>query len=194
MANAAQASTATCASSMPPASSCSISPSYFGPGAANAATAAGVAPASRQLLRRRECVPATPATTRRSAGSGSNAAATVGSYSALARAPEPRATPGSAGISASRRQRHAERRGGIASANTGQTITLTGSGLLSGEPLVFSAIDASGRLYEQTVNAASVAADGTQPDGGRARPAATTGHVRLLRGRLPACCCRSCPR
>ena len=69
---------------------------------------------------------------------------------------------------------------GVASANTGQTITLTGSGLLNSEQVVFTAIDASGNLYTDTVTAASVAADGKSltvvvPTD------ATTGAVRLAR-------------
>ena len=50
--------------------------------------------------------------------------------------------------------------GGIASANIGQTITINGSNLKSGEQLVFTALDTNGSLYESSVTAASVAADG----------------------------------
>jgi|GEM_PF-187621 len=69
---------------------------------------------------------------------------------------------------------------GLASANTGQTITLTGSGLLAGDQVVFSVIDSSGNVSEQTVTPVSVAADGNSltvvvPTN------AATGHVRLAR-------------
>jgi hypothetical protein len=69
---------------------------------------------------------------------------------------------------------------GLASANTGQTITFNGVGLLRGDQLVFTVIDANGRLYEQTVSASSVADDGLSltvvvPT------TATTGRVRLAR-------------
>ncbi|SCX42366.1 Ig-like domain-containing protein [Nitrosospira sp. Nsp1] len=69
---------------------------------------------------------------------------------------------------------------GIASANTGQTITLQGIGLQSGDRLLFTTIDSSGRLAERTVIPVSVAADGSSltvvvPTD------ATTGTVRLAR-------------
>ena len=69
---------------------------------------------------------------------------------------------------------------GIASANTGQTITLAGSGLVAGDTVVFSAVDSNGRLFEQTVTPASIAADGASLT--VAVPVnAATGHVRLAR-------------
>ena len=69
---------------------------------------------------------------------------------------------------------------GIASANTGQTITLAGSGLVAGDQVVFSALDSNGRLYEQSVTPASIAADGASLT--VAVPInAATGHVRLAR-------------
>ena len=72
---------------------------------------------------------------------------------------------------------------GVAAANVGQTITLTGSQLQANEPLVFTAIDGNGTLYERTVAAASVAANGTSltvvvPGD------ATTGTVRLARDQV----------
>ena len=71
-------------------------------------------------------------------------------------------------------------RAGIASANTGQTITIAGTGLLTGEALQFSAIDSNGARYWHAVTAASVAADGTSLT--VVVPAdATTGTVRLSR-------------
>jgi hypothetical protein len=68
----------------------------------------------------------------------------------------------------------------IASANTGQTITLQGVGLQSSDAVVFTTIDSSGRLAERTVTPASVAANGSSltvvvPTD------ATTGSVRLAR-------------
>ena len=50
--------------------------------------------------------------------------------------------------------------GAVASANVGQTITLQGINLQPNKQLVFTATDRSGALFEQTVTAASVAADG----------------------------------
>ena len=69
---------------------------------------------------------------------------------------------------------------GVASANVGQTITLLGSGLLSSDQVVFTAIDQSGNLYTDTITPTSVAANGTSltvvvPTD------ATTGTVRLAR-------------
>jgi len=69
---------------------------------------------------------------------------------------------------------------GVASANTGQTITLNGTGLRTGEVVVFSVMDDSGNLYEQTVAPSNVTADGKSltvvvPVN------ATTGTVRLAR-------------
>ncbi|WP_367154929.1 choice-of-anchor D domain-containing protein [Methylomonas sp. HYX-M1] len=69
---------------------------------------------------------------------------------------------------------------GVASANTGQTVTLTGSGLTSEDQIVFTSIDSSGNLYSNTVDPASVAEDGSSltvivPSD------ATTGSVRLER-------------
>jgi hypothetical protein len=70
--------------------------------------------------------------------------------------------------------------GGIASANTGQTITLQGVGLQSSDTVVFTTLDSSGRLAERTVTPASVAADGSSLT--VAVPTdATTGTVRLAR-------------
>ena len=71
----------------------------------------------------------------------------------------------------------------VASANVGQTITLTGSQLQADEQLVFTAIDGNGTLCESTVAAASVAANGTSltvvvPGD------ATTGTVRLARDQV----------
>jgi len=69
---------------------------------------------------------------------------------------------------------------GVASANTGQTITLTGSGLLSSDQVVFTAIDIYGDLYNETVNPVAVAANGASLT--VVVPAdATTGAVRLAR-------------
>jgi hypothetical protein len=69
---------------------------------------------------------------------------------------------------------------GVASANAGQLITLNGSGLKSGERVVFSILDDGGRLSYATVTPSAVAADGNSltvvvPD------TATTGMVRLER-------------
>ncbi|WP_263539105.1 Ig-like domain-containing protein [Paucibacter sp. Y2R2-4] len=69
---------------------------------------------------------------------------------------------------------------GVASANTGQTITLNGAGLRAGESVVFSVMDDSGNLFEQAIAASSVAADGNSltvvvPTN------AATGTVRLAR-------------
>jgi hypothetical protein len=67
---------------------------------------------------------------------------------------------------------------GVASANIGQTITLTGTGLLSTDQVGFTAIDASGDLYTDTVTPVSVAANGTSLT--VVVPAdATTGAVKL---------------
>ena len=68
----------------------------------------------------------------------------------------------------------------VASANVGQTITITGNNLVTGEKVAFSAIDISGLRYYDTVTAASVAGDGKSltvvvPQD------ATTGTVRLAR-------------
>jgi hypothetical protein len=70
--------------------------------------------------------------------------------------------------------------GAVPSANVGQTITLSGSGLQPNEQVVFTAIDYNGNLYGSTVTAASVAANGSSltvvvPND------ATTGTVRLAR-------------
>ncbi len=51
-------------------------------------------------------------------------------------------------------------RGSVASANTGQTITIHGSGLLATDQVVFSVIYSDGNLTTLTVNPASVAGDG----------------------------------
>ena len=68
----------------------------------------------------------------------------------------------------------------MASANTGQSLTITGNGLVAADQMVFSAVDTNGRLFEQTVTPTSVAADGTSLT--VTVPAnATTGHVRLAR-------------
>ena len=67
---------------------------------------------------------------------------------------------------------------GVASANIGQTITLTGVGLLSTDQVAFTAIDASGDLYTDTVTPVAVAANGTSLT--VVVPAdATTGAVKL---------------
>ncbi len=69
---------------------------------------------------------------------------------------------------------------GVASANTGQTITLTGNALLPSDQVVFSAADSNGRFYFQTVSPMSVAGDGSSLD--VVVPiAATSGTVRLVR-------------
>ncbi len=69
---------------------------------------------------------------------------------------------------------------GVASANTGQVITLTGSGFVSGDSVLFSAIDYAGTRYWSTATPASVAADGSSLT--VVVPAdATTGTVRLAR-------------
>ena len=69
---------------------------------------------------------------------------------------------------------------GVASANIGQTITLTGAGLLATDQVMFTAIDISGDLYTDTVTPASVAADGKSLT--VVVPAdATTGVVKLTR-------------
>ncbi len=49
---------------------------------------------------------------------------------------------------------------GVASANPGQTITLNGTGLLTGDRVVFLTQDSGGSLNSVTVNAASIATDG----------------------------------
>ncbi len=68
----------------------------------------------------------------------------------------------------------------VSSANTGQTITLTGQGLQSTDRVVFTIIDGNGILGTQTVSPTMVAADGSSlqvvvPD------MATAGMVRLER-------------
>ena len=71
-------------------------------------------------------------------------------------------------------------RAAVASANPGQTITIAGTGLLTGETLQFSAVDSAGAHSWSFVSAASVATDGTSLT--VVVPAdATTGTVRLLR-------------
>ncbi|MHA4866064.1 Ig-like domain-containing protein [Duganella sp. PWIR1] len=70
----------------------------------------------------------------------------------------------------------------LASANTEQTITLNGSGLLASDQVVFSVLDDSGWLSSTTVAPTSVAADGSSLT--VAVPVnATTGGVRLQRDR-----------
>jgi hypothetical protein len=69
---------------------------------------------------------------------------------------------------------------GVASANIGQTITLNGSGLLSGDQVMFTSLDDNGSLYMQGVTPTTVAADGSSltvvvPTN------ATTGTLRLAR-------------
>jgi len=69
---------------------------------------------------------------------------------------------------------------GVASANIGQTVTLTGSGLTGDDDVVFTTVDSSGNLREQTVSPTSVADDGNSlqvvvPS------TAITGQVRLAR-------------
>ena len=69
---------------------------------------------------------------------------------------------------------------GVASANVGATITLTGTGLTSADQIVFTSIDDNGSLFAQTVNPATVASDGTSLT--VVVPAqATTGTVHLAR-------------
>ncbi|NML45874.1 phosphatase PAP2 family protein [Ramlibacter sp. G-1-2-2] len=68
----------------------------------------------------------------------------------------------------------------LPSANAGQAITLTGTGLLSSDRVVFMATDSSGNLFETTVTPTSVNVPGqtitvTVPDN------AVTGRVRLER-------------
>ena len=71
-------------------------------------------------------------------------------------------------------------RAAVASANVGQTITLLGTGLQTGETVQFSAIDISGNRSWSQVTAASVAADGKSLT--VVVPVdATTGTVRLTR-------------
>ncbi|WP_374090612.1 Ig-like domain-containing protein [Methylomicrobium lacus] len=110
--------------------------------------------------------------------SGSGTASTTGNYTLSIE----RLAAGSSrliGISATAASGTAAQ-AGLASANTGQTITLTGSGLLAGDQVVFSVIDSSGNVSEQTVTPVSVAADGSSLT--VVVPAnAATGHVRLAR-------------
>ena len=67
----------------------------------------------------------------------------------------------------------------VAAANTGQTITVSGTGLVAGDRLVFTSLDDSGNLYETTVtptiNLGAQTMTAVVPD------AATTGRVRLER-------------
>jgi hypothetical protein len=71
--------------------------------------------------------------------------------------------------------------GTLPSANTGQTITLTGSGFVSGDTVVFETVDNNGRMaLIGAVAPATVAADGTSMT--VVVPAnAATGMVRLAR-------------
>ena len=50
--------------------------------------------------------------------------------------------------------------GTIASAVTGQTITINGSGFVTGDQVHFTASDTEGRLYQRTVTPTSIAGDG----------------------------------
>ena len=69
---------------------------------------------------------------------------------------------------------------GVASANIGDTITLTGTGLVSGDQIVFTGLENGGNLYAIVVDPSTVAADGTSLT--VVVPAeATTGTVRLAR-------------
>jgi hypothetical protein len=69
---------------------------------------------------------------------------------------------------------------GVASANTGQTLTIAGSGFIASDRIVFTMLDDSGRIFESTITPTAVAADGLSltvvvPQ------QATTGRVRLDR-------------
>ena len=69
---------------------------------------------------------------------------------------------------------------GIASANPGQTITLTGTGLDASDRVVFVATDSSGYISTTNVTPTNVAGDGTSFDV-VVPTSATTGTVRLAR-------------
>ncbi|HNF63743.1 MAG TPA: pre-peptidase C-terminal domain-containing protein, partial [Rhodocyclaceae bacterium] len=69
---------------------------------------------------------------------------------------------------------------GAPSANTGQSITLSGVGLLSTDRVVFTTLDDSGRLSESSVTPTAVASDGTSLTV-TVPTIATTGRVRLDR-------------
>ena len=66
----------------------------------------------------------------------------------------------------------------IASANAGQTITLTGTGLVAGEDVIFTSMDGSNALSLLAVTSTSVAVDGTSLTV-RVPDSATTGTLRL---------------
>ncbi|MGB8169737.1 MAG: pre-peptidase C-terminal domain-containing protein, partial [Chthoniobacteraceae bacterium] len=71
-------------------------------------------------------------------------------------------------------------RGGVASANIGQTITINGSGFVAGDRIVFTALGSGGDLSTTTVTPTAIAPDGTNlqvvvPGG------ATSGQLRLER-------------
>jgi hypothetical protein len=68
----------------------------------------------------------------------------------------------------------------VASANTGQSITLQGTGLVAGDRLVFTTVDAAGNLGEVSVVPTSVDVVG-QTLTALVPVNATTGHVRLAR-------------
>ena len=83
-------------------------------------------------------------------------------------------------------------RAALASANTGQLITLRGQDLRSSDRVVITTLDSEGRLGSVTLVPASVSADGssltvTVPS------SASSGMVRLER-KPWACSCRSCRR
>ncbi|MEY2843574.1 MAG: hypothetical protein RI920_1611, partial [Pseudomonadota bacterium] len=72
---------------------------------------------------------------------------------------------------------------GVASANTGQSITLRGTGLVAGDRLVFSTVNAGGNLYETVVVPTSI--DVVNQTLTALVPVyASTGHVRLERDQV----------
>ena len=68
----------------------------------------------------------------------------------------------------------------LASANVGQSITLSGVGLVAGDRLVFSTLNDSGNLSETVVTASTVDVV-RRPSAPTVPLSATTGHVRLER-------------
>jgi len=73
-------------------------------------------------------------------------------------------------------------RSSVGSAITGQTITLTGSGLLASDRVVFTTVDGNGTFSTATVTPTTVAADGSSLDVlVPTNPGATSGMVRLER-------------
>ena len=69
---------------------------------------------------------------------------------------------------------------GVPAANTGQSITIAGSGLLTGDRVVFTTLDANGNLSETTVTPSAIDLS-AQTLSVLVPPAATTGRVRLER-------------